>query len=113
MHDSTRLLDRITVAVRANLPPGVTSPHLDGFLRRHRSTLLAIIDQQFAKRVTSPRPAPSPPEEWTSAKRTAANLAAMDVAATVPPREFTAEDRQTLARYSGVSTRLRHLHRVT
>ena len=101
MHDSTRLLDRITVAVRANLPPGVTPAHLDGFLRRHRPTLLAIIDQQLAKRVTSQRHAPAPPEEWTAAKRTAANLAAMKVAATVPPRQLTAANRQTLAGYSG------------
>jgi len=97
------LLDRIAVVVRGNLPPGVTPAYLDGFLSRHRPTLVSVLERNLARRRRGRRPAPVevPPELWTASKRTAANLAAMRVAASTPPDQLTATDRRTLAGYSG------------
>ena len=96
-----QLLDRIAVVVRGNLPPGVSPAYLDGFLTRHRPTLVSVLERNLARR-RGRRPAPveAPPELWTPSKRTAANLAAMGVAASTPPDQLSA-DRRTLAGYSG------------
>lgn len=98
-----QLLDRIAVAVRGNLPPGVTPAYLDGFLARHRPTLVSVIERNLARRPRFRRPQQTdfPPELWTPSKRTAANLAAMRVAASTPPDQLTPADRRTLAGYSG------------
>ena len=98
-----QLLDRIAVVVRGNLPPGVTPAYLDGFLTRHRPTLVSVLERNLARRRRGRRPAPveAPPELWTASKRTAANLAAMRVAASTPADQLTAADRRVLAGYSG------------
>ena len=98
-----QLLDRIAVVVRGNLPPGVTPAYLDGFLTRHRPTLVSVLERNLARRRRGRRPAPveAPPELWTASKRTAANLAAMRVAASTPADQLTAADRRMLAGYSG------------
>ena len=103
-----QLLDRIAVAVRGNLPRGISPAYLDGFLARHRRTLVGVLERELRARRTrsgaDKRRVPNtdaPPELWTPAKRTAANLAAMRVAASTPPDQLTADDRRVLARYSG------------
>lgn len=103
-----QLLDRIAVALRGNLPPGISPAYLDGFLARHRRTLVGVLERELgARRARSgadERRVPltdAPPELWTPAQRTAANLAAMRVAASTPPDQLTADDRRTLAVYSG------------
>ncbi|RME20899.1 MAG: hypothetical protein D6798_19400, partial [Deltaproteobacteria bacterium] len=98
-----QLLDRIAVAVRGNLPPGITPAYLDGFLARHRPTLVSVLERNLAARRRRPRPrlVEAAPEEWTASRRTAANLAAMRVAASTPPDRMTDEDRRILAGYSG------------
>jgi YD repeat-containing protein len=101
------LLDRVAPAIRANLPPGVTPAYFDGFLRRNRPQLVAILDQHL--RARRPRSASDlyveatqqPPDLWSAAQRTAANLAAMRLAARKRPDEMSPADRQTLAAYSG------------
>jgi hypothetical protein len=110
MISAEELVDRILPAVRARLPAGVTPAYFDGFVYRHRAALVAILDRQL------PSPTPSgsesrpgachaptlahPPDLWSASQRTAANLAAMRLAARKRPEEITAEDRATLAAYS-------------
>src|SRR5262249_17363469 len=77
------------------LPPGVTPTDLDGFLRRHRSTLVGLLEEQLASRSTAT------PDLWAGPARTRANLAAMKVVASKPPGEMAAADRRALAAYSG------------
>ena len=106
------LLDRMASIVGRNLPPGVTQVYFDGFLRRNRRQLVAILDQQLRGRATRyptgtrsrPSPivaAPDVPDLWSASKRTAANLAAMRLAASKRPEEMSAADRAALAAYSG------------
>lgn len=97
MNPST-LLDQIATAMRSNLPPGVSASYFDGFLTRNRSQLLQVLETQLATRFSA---STAPPEEWTASRRTAANLAAMQVAATVLADQLTLADRRTLAGYSG------------
>ena len=91
------LLDRIVDAVRANLPPGITPAYLDGFLARHRPTLVAVLDRHLARRRgrSAPESAP-PPELWSPAERTAANLRAMEIAAAKHPQDMTPDDLDAL-----------------
>ncbi len=56
------LLDRVAPAIRANLPPGVTPAYFDGFLRRNRPQLVAILDQRL-------RANRAPPATSTSKRR--------------------------------------------
>ena len=107
------LVDRIIPVVRSRLPAGVTPAYFDGFVRRNRTALVAILDRQLAARATrNPTGSRStgdryaevyaqPPDLWAASQRTAANLAAMRLAARKRPEEMTAEDRATLAAYSG------------
>jgi len=101
--NANQLLDRIAVVVRGNLPPGITPAYLDGFLHRHRPTLVSVLKRNLAARRRRQRPhlIEAPSEEWTASRRTAANLAAMRVAASTRPNQLTAADRKTLAGYSG------------
>ncbi|MFH1464556.1 MAG: Eco57I restriction-modification methylase domain-containing protein, partial [Pseudomonadota bacterium] len=98
------LLDRIAAVVRGHLPPGVTPEYLDAFLGRHRPALVAVLDRHLAardRRVLVAEASDAPPELWTPAKRTAANLRAMELAASKRPQDMDAADRRVLAAYSG------------
>ena len=110
MTAAAQLLDAIVPIVRTRLPRGVDVDYLDDFLDRNRFALEAVIEQNLgpvlARMQSANRPiAPEEdiPEFWTAAKRTAANIAAMAVAATVyaQRRVPTADERATLAGYSG------------
>jgi len=107
------LFDRMAAYVGSNLPPGVSPAYFDGFLRRHRGTLVAVVDRHLQARATRyPSGTRSsgerhaehdaqPPDLWTPSQRTVANLRAMEVAASKRPEEMTAADREALAAYSG------------
>ena len=91
----------------------MTPAYFDGFGRRNRTALVAILDRQLAARAirtptvsrsTSDRYAEvyaQPPDMWAASQRTAANLAAMRLAARKRPEEMTARDPATLVVYSG------------
>ena len=111
MTAAARLLDSIVPLVRTRLPRGVDDAYLDDFLDRNRSMLERALEQNLglllarmeaANRHLAPTP-DAPPELWTATKRTAANLAAMTVAARLEAerRAPTTEERTTLAGYSG------------
>lgn len=105
------LVDRIASVMRQRLPAGVTPAYFDGFLRRNRPALVAVLDRQLAARRQRNRPGSSPdryaevyaqpPDLWTPSQRTAANVAAMRLAARRRGDELTADDRTALAAYSG------------
>lgn len=98
------LLDALLPAMRANLPAGVSPAYFDGFVRRNRRNLEAMFarfESALASRQAQGTDVSDVPEEWTAAKRTKANLAAMRVAASTPPQDMTAEDRGVVAGYSG------------
>lgn len=106
------LFDRMAAYVGSNLPPGVSASYYDGFLRRHRPTLVSVLDRHLRARAARPAPTRStgdryaehcaqPPDLWTPSQRTVANLRAMEVAASKRPEEMTAADREALAAYSG------------
>ena len=110
MTAAAQLLDAIVPLVRTRLPRGVDVDYLDDFLDRNRFALEAVIEQnlgpvlarmQAANRSFAPDE--DIPEFWTIGKRTAANIAAMAVAASLyaQRRVPTAEERATLAGYSG------------
>ena len=46
------LVDRIATVLRQRLPPGVTPAYFEGFLRRNRPALVAVLDRQLAARAT-------------------------------------------------------------
>jgi superfamily II DNA or RNA helicase len=83
------LLDRLHAAVRAAPPPGFAATDVDAFIARHRATLLELIRDRLVDRE---------PDLWTPAKRTKANIAAMEVLARGVSND---DDRRILARYSG------------
>jgi hypothetical protein len=83
------LLDRLLAAVRATPPRGLAANDVDAFVHRNRAVLLALIAERLADRE---------PDLWTPAKRTKANLAAMEVLA---HGVASADDQRILARYSG------------
>lgn len=102
------LFDRMAANVGSNLPPGVSASYYDGFLRRHRPTLVGVLDRHLRARAARPAPTRStgdryaehyaqPPDLWTPSQRTVANLRAMEVAASKRPEEMTAADREALA----------------
>ncbi len=114
MHVSAEaLVDRIIPVVRTRLPAGVTADYFDSFVRRNRTALVAILAQQLAARGTGNRNGArssgdyaaeayaQTPDLWAASQRTVANLAAMRLAARKRAVEMTAEDRATLAAYSG------------
>ena len=104
------LFDRMSTLVGSNLPTGVSAAYYQGFVRRNRAQLVAILDRQLRARRTGirsvdPRPSghttTAPPDLWSASQRTAANLAAMRIAASKRPDEMSAQDRAMLATYSG------------
>jgi hypothetical protein len=98
------LLDRIAGVVRGHLPPGVTPEYLDAFMTRHRPALVTVLERNLAgrdRRQLVAEASDAPPELWTAAKRTAANLRAMELAAAKHPDAMDAADRRVLAAYSG------------
>ena len=102
------IVDRIIPVVRSRLPAGVTPAYFDGFVGRNRRALIAILARQLAVRgARSPAGTDpgarteQPPDLWSASQRTAANLAAMHLAARQRPEEMDAADRSTLAAYSG------------
>ena len=110
MSAAAQLLDTIVPLVRARLPRGVDGDDLDDFLDRYRPTLLVLLEQNLGpvlRRIEAANNsnfAPEDiPEHWTVAKRTAANVAAMTVAATLyaERRLPTRDERAVLAGYSG------------
>lgn len=101
-------LDAILPSVRANLPAGVSPLYLEGFIARHRPQLEAVIDRELGEVLAQMEAANRPlvediPEHWSAAKRTAANIAAMAVAAKLEgsKRKPTLEERAILSGYSG------------
>ena len=54
--NANQLLDRIAVAVRGNLPPGISPAYLDGFMSRHRPTLVSVLERNLAGRRRRQRP---------------------------------------------------------
>ncbi len=108
MTPAATLLDRIVPIVRTRLPAGVDADYFDDFLDRNRPALVAVIEANLApllRRIQAASAAPTEdlPELWSAAQRTAANIAAMTVAAALAAqgRAATAEERRVLAGYSG------------
>ncbi|MFH1463541.1 MAG: SNF2-related protein, partial [Pseudomonadota bacterium] len=95
------LFERMRVAVAVNLPRGVSPAYFEAFVGRHRPTLVSILDRHLQARAHRAQPLAAPPEAWTPAQRTAANLRAMELAASKHPDAMTTEDRAALAAYSG------------
>ena len=106
-HSAEVLLDRVSGVVRNHLPDGVTPSYFDAFMARQRPVLVSILSRHLAGRSASSPPKPFadaqelPPEEWTAARRTRANLAAMELAASKPAESMTSDDRLAVAGYSG------------
>ena len=93
------VLAKAALAVRQQAPAlGIEPDYFDGWLARNKDTLLGFLERQLAG---APDDLGDLPEEWTKARRTAANLAAMKVAAAKSPEQMTTDDRRTLAQYSG------------
>jgi predicted RNA methylase len=100
MPSAEALVDHIATVVRTRLPHGVTVDYFDGFFTRNRAALVMILDRQLTAR--GPRaPMEAPPDLWSAAQRTAANLAGMRIAASKRTADLTDDDRRTLASYSG------------
>jgi len=95
------ILEHIADAVRGHLPPSITPEYLDGFLHRNRPLLLQVIERHLVDLPGVIDESKAPPEEWTAARRTQANLEAMKVAAAKRPEKMTAKDKRVLAGYSG------------
>ena len=124
------LLGQLAHAMRPSLPVGITPQYFDGFIKRNRpalvqslNTFLQTRDQPPSPKRSTPRPPgrqpealrpqqPGPqaqqpgssaaaPEHWTPAKRTEANIQAMQVAANIGAASMTPGDRAILAQYSG------------
>ncbi|MBN2799190.1 MAG: hypothetical protein JXX28_08595 [Deltaproteobacteria bacterium] len=99
---ASQLFGAITTAVRANLPPGVSPAYLEGLLVRHRAGLHRVLEQGLAARqARQEADAGAPQELWLPARRAAADLAAMRLAASTPPQAMIGADRAVLAAYSG------------
>ena len=87
-----RMLDQVSGVVRAHLPAGVSPGYFDAFMARQRPVLVSILSRHLARRTASSAPAPFhneqelPAEEWTASRRTSANIAAMELAASKTPR---------------------------
>ncbi len=68
------LFDRMTALVGRNLPPGVSPAYFQGFVRRHRPALVAVLDRHLEARLgnRTGSPPPDAPDLWSASKRTAA-----------------------------------------
>jgi hypothetical protein len=89
--DAETLIDLVSQVLRTRPPQGITGEYVDGFFRRNRAALVQSLRGKLE----------APPEQSTASKRTAANLAAMRVAASTPANKLTAADRKVVAGYSG------------
>ena len=107
---AAQLLDAVVPLVRTRLPSGVDVAYLDDFLARNRWALEAVIEQNLGPvlaRMQAANNAAFPvediPEFWTASKRTAANIAAMAMAANLyaQKRAPNPDERAVLAGYSG------------
>ena len=94
------IVDQLGKVLRASPPAGVTVRDVDGFMKRMRAALVAMIGDELLKREANKV---QPPDEWKPARRTDANLAAMRVLSRLvaEKRDATAEERGALAGYSG------------
>ena len=110
MMSASHFLDAIVGVVRQHLPAGLSSRDLDSFLDRNRGLMESHIQRSLGPllaRLPGPSAAsvedPELPELWTAGKRTAANLAAMALAARLESerRAPTAQERLVLRGYSG------------
>lgn len=106
------LIDRVLQAVEKTPPAGVSAADVRSFRRRRAAGLTAElelnlvpfrsqIEQRLARSSGKPGATELEPELWSKAKRTAANLAAMGLAASKPPSAMTRADLGVLGRYSG------------
>ena len=103
--DAAKLLELILPAWRAKVAPVVGADWFDQFVDQKRSEivaelapLVAVVDGSRRARASEQ----APPDEWTPARRTKANLEAMEIlAAEKEPDELTPAERRALRRYSG------------
>ncbi|MFT5684303.1 MAG: superfamily II DNA/RNA helicase [Myxococcota bacterium] len=104
------LYEKIVANVRAKIPAleaaGVSEAVLDSFLSRFRAVILNVIENELAKKhaapIAMPTAPPTVPEHWTPSKRTAANLAALQVLSRLAPgKRPTPDQASALAQYSG------------
>ncbi len=100
------LLEALQGALTTSPPAGVSSAYMSGFFRRHRPRLLTLMARVLdADDGEAPPAKPTqpnaPPDLWTAAQRTNANLRAMEILARKTPDQITAQDRAALALYSG------------
>lgn len=93
------VLDRMVSFARTRLPDDITPSYFDGFVERNRAELRRLVGLALERR--RDRREEPPPDAWSPAQRTAANLAAMQVAASKAPEHMTAADLAVLGRYSG------------
>lgn len=92
-------LQAVIDRVRKNLPSAIDRSYFEAFVVRHKEAIQFVLDTQLTEKRATPLDAP--PDEWTIGRRTLANLAAMEVAASKHPEQMTDQDRRTLMGYSG------------
>ncbi|MCA9715956.1 MAG: N-6 DNA methylase [Myxococcales bacterium] len=99
------LLKLILPKWRTAVAPTVGAAWFDGFVEQYRAEIIKELAPVVAVIAGSKRDQASeqaPPDEWTPARRTKANLEAMEIlAAEKAPGELTPEERRSLRRYSG------------
>ena len=90
---------------RANLSPRIPAALADQFLAETRGELIAFVDSLLAERraksAQETQEVDDPPELWTKAKRTKANLEALQILASKKPEALTPGERRKLLAYSG------------
>lgn len=99
-----QFLARILPSWRASVAPIVGGEWFDRFVEQQRAAILKELEPVvLAIRARQARaPEKAPPDEWTPARRTRANLDAMEVLASrKEPADLSAEERTKLRRYSG------------
>ncbi|MCB9756708.1 MAG: N-6 DNA methylase, partial [Myxococcales bacterium] len=95
------LLNTILPAWREKVGPAVGFEWFDRFIAAQRDVIVTLL-QKWINKIRAKRAAKAaPPDEWTTARRTKANLAAVKILASKSPDEMTSEDRRTLMAYSG------------
>ncbi|MEZ4383381.1 MAG: SNF2-related protein [Nannocystaceae bacterium] len=99
--DGTTFFERILPLWRPVAVAEVGEAYFDGFIRRRRGELIGLLDQLLVERAAKLGAIKAPPDEWTPARRAKANLAAMQIIASLKPKDITAAERRTLLGYSG------------
>ena len=83
------------------IPPAV----IDQFLAEEKGGIVAVLDQALAERrvrlAQKTQAVDDPPEFWTKARRTRANLEALRLIASKKPEDLTPAERRILLAYSG------------